>query len=98
MPEKVNKAAATAAPSKAPLTAALYEKLKAEEARLEAELAPAREFYEKVMGDPKLAEARATIKRVNAALLPVKNELAVLARAGGAKGMALGAGAYDKGG
>jgi len=68
-------------PEKAPYLAARLNELKVLEAKLEAELAPAREVHDRLVNAPELAEARATIKRCNAALLPIKNELAALAKA-----------------
>jgi len=66
---------------KAPYLAARLNELKEIEAKLEAELAPAREAHDRLVNAPELAAARATIKRCNAELLPIKNELAALAKA-----------------
>lgn len=94
MPDPVTQSVDTA---KAPRTAKLYEELKAEEARLEAILAPARETYERLVNDPALIEARKVIRATNALLAPVKNELAVLARAGGARSLKAEPGVYEGG-
>jgi hypothetical protein len=81
--------------AKTPLVDELYAKLKAIEAELEARLAPARAYYEAAVNDPKLLAARKDIKEINAKLLPVKNELAALARARGAKSIKLEQGTYN---
>lgn len=95
MPDDV-KSAATGEKVKNPRSRELYEQLKAEEARLEAALAPARAVYEKKINDPELIKARQIIKETNALLGPIKNELAALARAGGAKGLKAEPGVYTK--
>ena len=80
----------------APRAAARHAELKAEESRLEALMAPAREYYEKWVNDPKGLECKQIIKKVNAQLGPIKNELAALARAGGSKGIKIEPGTYSK--
>lgn len=54
---------------------------------LRAKLEPARADYERLTNDPRLLAARQTIKAVNAELAPVEQELASLARAGGARSL-----------
>jgi hypothetical protein len=73
--------------SKAPRADALRAELEAEEARLLAILEPAREYYEQHCNDSKYLAAKRLIKEVNAALGPVRNELAALARAKGSNGI-----------
>lgn len=90
MPDEVKKT-----PEKAPLTTALRKQLEAEKKRLEAELAPHRVFHDAHVNDPQFLESKAKIKEINAALFPVLNELAALARAGGAKSIVAEAGEYS---
>jgi hypothetical protein len=82
--------------SKTPLVSALKVQLEAKQAKLEAELAPIRELYEKLVNDPKLAEAKAAILRINAELGPIKNELAAIVRAEGTKSITVEPGIYSK--
>lgn len=82
-------------PAKAPRAAALKEQLEAEKASLEAELAPARAAYDRLINAPELLAARAKIKEVSAKLAPILNELAALARAGGARGIKAEAGQFS---
>jgi hypothetical protein len=79
---------------KAPRSAALKAELEAEKVKLEAELAPARELYERHVNDPAFLAAKRTIKELNAKLGPIQNELAALARAGGSKGIQVEPGEY----
>ena len=65
---------------KAPRATALYNELKQAEAKLEAELAPAREYYEKHVNDPKYIAACAAIRRLSNELFDIKNDLAAMAR------------------
>lgn len=88
---------AVTTPPKAPLTAALRAKLEAEKARLEAELAPARVLHDAHVNDPAYLAAKATIKRVNAELFGVLNELAALARPTAAASLKAEAGEYAAG-
>lgn len=97
MSDQVTPAAETPAaerPAKAPRAAALKAELEAARAKLEAELAPARAFHDAHVNDPKFLAAKATIKRVNAALFPILSDLAVLARAKGSKGILAEPGGY----
>lgn len=96
MSDEVNAAEPVKTITKAPRSLQLYEELKVEEARLEAILVPAREIYEKKVNDPELIKARQVIKETQAQLAPIKNELAVLARAGGARGLKAEPGVYKK--
>lgn len=70
---------------KSPRVAALKAELETKKAELLARLAPARELHDKHVNDPAYLAARKTIKEVNAELAPIENELAQLARAGGAR-------------
>jgi hypothetical protein len=79
---------------KAPRARALYEALQKEKAVLLAELKPFRDFYEAHVSDKRFTEAKARIKKINALLFPIDNELAALARAGGARGIKVEAGNY----
>lgn len=80
--------------SKTPLADALRAKLQEERDRLQAELKPYREVYDKKVNDPELLEARAKIKALSNLLIPIENELAALVRAGGSKGIKVEAGTY----
>lgn len=79
MSDKV-KAAPAPPPVKAPITAALRQKLEARKAELEKELAPAREVHDKHVNDPKFLAAKEKIKKINSEMFGVMNELAALAR------------------
>jgi hypothetical protein len=83
--------------TKAPMVRALRARLEAERDRLLAELAPHRELYERLINAPELVGARAAIRRIGAELGPVQNELAALARAGGATGIQADPGVYAAG-
>lgn len=83
-----------AAPVKAPRTEQLRKELEAEKAALMKELQPYRDYYDKHVNDAKYVEARKKIKELGAKIGPIDNELAVLARAGGAKGIQAEQGIY----
>lgn len=83
--------------TKAPITAALKAKLLEEEARLETQLAPHRDLHDRHVNDPKFLAAKRAIKEISPKLAAVKNELAALARAGGAKSLKAEPGEYKAG-
>lgn len=82
-------------PAKSPRSDALKRELEAERDKLQAELAPYREDYERLANNPRLIECRLHIKRINALLMPIMNDLAALVRAGGSKGIQAEAGSYS---
>lgn len=86
------------AEGKTPRVSRLKAELQAEAAALEAQLKPAREFYEQHVSDPRYQESRRVIKEVSAKLQPIQNELAAIARASeGNRGIAIEPGVYSKG-
>lgn len=80
--------------SKSPQVDALYKQLKEKHDKLQAQLAPYRETYERLVNDPKLLEARKMIIHINRELGLIQNELAAIARGNGSKGIQVGAGEY----
>lgn len=68
---------------KSPRASKLRAELKEEEAKLEAELRPHREYHDRHVNDAKYLEARKKIKEISKKLAGVKNELAALARSSG---------------
>lgn len=85
------------AENKAPITAALKAKLEADKAAILPHLEAARAVYDRLVNAPELLKAKADIKRLSGELGPIENELAALARSGGAKGIKVEPGVYEKG-
>lgn len=79
---------------KNPRVAELYKQLQTEKEALEKELQPYREVHDKHVNDPKFLEARKKIKEINAKLGPICNELASIARAGGARSIKVESGSF----
>lgn len=95
MSDTVVSAASDKVDVKAPRVGKLREELEAEEKRLEALLAPAREVYEKLINNPELIKARNTIKEVSRQLVPIKNELAQLRKKPNGKTLKADTGTYS---
>lgn len=82
--------------NKSPRVSALKRELEQDVAALQEELVPYRELYEALVNDPRLIECRKKIKEINNKLFPLLNELAAIARAGGAKSIKAEPGSYSK--
>ena len=81
---------------KAPALQARFKELSAKKAEVLKTLEPARTTYDKLINAPELLAARKAIKEGNKLLAPIDEELAVLARGLGAKGLKLDPGVYTK--